>query len=124
MRRTFACILMIIYSCFTAGAALQAPAGEGSDPISIQSFYGQNINASEKDAGNCSSHINVVNFHKLHKHLAASRTLKVPGINFPAIASPIYSCTTIVNDAKKAKIAEMPEISHAGIFIKNRVLRI
>lgn len=123
MGRRYAGILILIYSCFTVGASRHVPFLESPDPVSIENFYGHNIGASEKETDNSSSHIKIVNFHKLLKHLAASRTYKVPKVNFPAVSSPIYILPTIVNKHQKATII-MPDISPTGIFIKNRVLRI
>lgn len=120
-RRTFACILIIIYSSFSA--ALYVPSGESFDPVSNENFYGHYIGALEKESRDSSSHIKILNFYKLPKHLAASRTYKVPRINFSPVSSPLYVFTTIVDKRQKANTL-MPDITPTGIFIKNRVLRI
>lgn len=124
MRRGFACILLIIYSCFAAGTAWQLLPDESSDSASIQRFYCHDINSLIKEQGDSSSHVKVVNFHKLHKHLAASRTVKVPGVKFSFLSSPVYTAATLLGYRKMANNPLVPENSHAGIFIKNRVLRI
>lgn len=124
MRRAFACILLIIYSCFAAGTAWQLLPEESSDPASFQISYGRDINPSIKEQSDSSSHLKVVNFHKLHKHLAASRTVKIPGVKFSCLSSPVYTSATFLDYRKLASNTPIPENFNAGIFIKNRVLRI
>nr|MBA2762750.1 hypothetical protein [Segetibacter sp.] len=71
MRKTIACILTIIYFSFTAGAVWHVEP-ESSDFVSIETFYGDRTDALDKAPRNSSSHIEIVNFHKALKHLAAS----------------------------------------------------
>ena len=125
MRRMFACVLFVVYFCFAAGTAWQLPPDESSDSGSVQRFYGHNINSSIKEQGDYSSHIKVVNFHKLHKHLAASRTVKVPGVKFSCLSSLVNISATFLDYRKMASNAVIiPANSPADIFIKNCVLRI
>lgn len=122
MRQFIACILTVIYLGFTAGAV----AFETSDLESHfagKGVYGYDINASNEDASD-GSHVEDINLHKVHKHLAASRTLKVPGVNFSAASAPIYVFRAD-NFYKKGSVNTVTsEPVQTDIFIKNRVLRI
>ena len=125
MRRMFACVLFMVYFCFAAGTAWLLPPDESTDSASVQRFYGHYINSSIKEQGDSSSHLKVVNFHKLHKHLAASRTVKVPGVKFSCLSSLVNISATFLDYRKLASNAVIiPANSPADIFIKNRVLRI
>ncbi len=122
MRRIIACLLTIIYLGFTAGAV----AFEISDPASFfadKAINGYDINASNDDASD-DSHVENINFHKVHKHLTASRTIKVPGVSFPVQASLIYISRTMKAYEKKPVNLVITQTSVAGLFIKNCVLRI
>lgn len=125
MRKIIACILTIIYLGFTAGAVCYARPAEISYSSNTESSYRDNITASaNKECPNSSSHFEDVNFHKLHKHLAASRTFEVHRVNFTALSSIVH--ISLINAAYKkvAAITVTPVLSPAPIFIKNCVLRI
>ena len=125
MRRAFACILFLIYFCFAAGTAGQLPLDESSDSTSVQKIYGHDINTSVKEKGASSSHLEGINFHKIHKHLAASRTVKVPAVKFLCLSSIVNISKTFLDHRKLVSNAVLiPANSPADIFIKNRVLRI
>ena len=125
MRRTIACVLFIVYFCFAAVSAWQLPPNESFDSARIQKIDGHDINSSIKEKGDSSSHLEVINFHKIHKHLAASRTFKVPGVKFSCLSSLVNISATFLDHRKMASNAVIiPTNSPADIFIKNRVLRI
>lgn len=124
MRRILACILTIIYLGFTAGSVCYATPVEISVSSNIESFYRDNIIALDKESGNSSSHIEDVNFHKFHKHLAASRTFEVHRVNFSVLSSIVHLSSINAAYKKVAAITVTPVSSPAQIFIKNRVLRI
>ena len=123
MRKTIACILTIIYLSFTAGAVWHIQRDD-SDTESVETSYGDSTNASDKAPRNPSSHIEIVNFHKALKHLAASRTFEVPRLSFANLSPAIH--LTSIDAAYKtvAAITSMPALVKAPIFIKNCVLRI
>ena len=125
MRRMFACVLFMVYLCFAAVSAWQLPCNEASDWARIQKIDGHDTNSSIKEKGDSSSHFEVINFHKIHKHLAASRTVKVPGVKFSCLSSLVNISATFLDYRKMASNAVIiPANSYADIFIKNRVLRI
>lgn len=116
---------MIIYLGFTAGAVYPAAPGEIFNSPDVENFCGDNINASNEEGEDRSSHIEVVNFHKVHKHLAASRTYEVQQKSFTTLV-PAIRLSSINAAYKKfaAAITVMPVISQAPIFIKNCILLI
>src|SRR3712207_3676356 len=90
VRKIIACILTIIYLGFTAGAALHVPSGEVSDDFSVESYYSPSIDVSGKELPDPASHLEVLNFHKSHKHLVASRPFEIQRANLVTTASPIH----------------------------------
>lgn len=123
MRKTIACILTIIYFSFTAGAVWHVQLDD-SDIVSIETSYGDSTNASDKATRNPSFHIEIVNFHKAHKHLAASRTPQVQRLSFANLSPANYTSPIKTAFIKIVAIASVPPLFQAPIFIKNCVLRI
>ena len=122
MRKIIACVLTIIYLGFTAGAVLHIPTNEASDSLSIESSYDDNSNVSDEELP--TSHLEVLNFHKSHKHLAATRAFEIQRVNFitPSVASHISSINAAFR--RFAAITVLPVLDKADIFIKNCVLRV
>jgi hypothetical protein len=118
MRRIVACILMLIYSAFAAGVYW-------SDQIDQPTLQGERvrIDAAAKETGQ-TSHFTVPDFHKSHKHLAASRALKVPRTYLQSVSSLFYFFTAFVEDVKKETVIKVAKISQVYLFIKNCVLQI
>lgn len=123
MHKTIACILTIIYLSFTAGAVWNVQP-ESSGIVSIETFSGDNTDAPDKEPGSASSHIKIVNFHKAHKHLAASHTCELQRLSFANLSSAIHTSSINAAYKKVAAITSMPALFQAPIFIKNCVLRV
>jgi hypothetical protein len=124
MHKLIAFILTIIYLTFSAGIVLHVQGGARSEFVGIETYYADNKDASDNEPLDASSRIKIVNLHKVHKHLAASRTFLVQRANVANHSAAIHISGRKSAFKKTAAAASSPTLSQAPIFIKNCVLRV
>jgi hypothetical protein len=123
MRKTIACILTIIYLSFSAGSLLHVQGSQIFDFVSIQSFS-VDTDTLDTEPRDTSSHIKIVNFHKAHKHLAASRNFQIQRVSATGISTAIHTSSIIAADRKYAPATSTAALSHSPLYLKNCVLRV
>ncbi|MEJ7680722.1 MAG: hypothetical protein WKG06_23300 [Segetibacter sp.] len=111
-----------MYLGFTVGAVAYETSGSQTH-FTDKAVSGHNSNASNEDASD-GFHVEDISLHKVHKHLTACRTIKVPGVKFPAQSSLIYISETIKAYEKKPVNSAITQAFAAPLFIKNCVFRI
>ncbi len=124
MKKFIACILLLIYSCFFAVAAWQAPTDELTDPVAFQNEFGYEINVCGKEQAKPPSHLETVNLKKFHHHHAPSRSYKIPRVIFPLTVCPDLITANIEEERKNNNLDPGSQLSYTPIFLKNCVLRI